>query len=125
MPFYLSVPDIKHMEICPKSCYHVKMKIDIGTTKKRRPPESFRPLLWGLRWKDIDTEEDKEDIIVNAINEGTLHQWRWLIQTYGKDAIREVLERRLETEFHPESRNLAKIIFLVKQFRHARRSSYR
>lgn len=92
--------------------------------QKRQLPEMFRPLLWGLRWDDLDVQEDKEDIIVNIINEGTLRHWRWLIDTYGKDVIRRVLERRLETEFHPESRNLAKIIFSISHFQHARRSSH-
>ena len=81
-------------------------------------------MLWGLRWDDIDVDEDKEDIIVNTVNEGTLEQWRWLVGAYGKDVIREVLERRLETEFHPESRNLAKIMFGVAQFQHVRKSSH-
>ena len=66
---------------------------------------------------------DKEDIIVNSINEGTLRHWQWLIHTYGKDTIRTVLEHRLETEFHTESRNLAKVIFGAFRFQHARRIS--
>ena len=83
-------------------------------------PEFFRPLLWSLKWKDVDIDEDKNDIIVNAVNEGSLAHWRWIIKTYGKEAIRGVLERRLASEFHPESRNLAKVIFSLSQFRHAR-----
>ncbi|OGF74142.1 hypothetical protein A2Z63_00225 [Candidatus Giovannonibacteria bacterium RIFCSPLOWO2_02_44_8] len=91
---------------------------------KRRLPEMFRPLLWSLRWEDIDIDEDKEDIIVNAVNEGTLKHWRWIIKMYGEEKIRGVLKRRLASEFYPESRNLAKVIFSVPQFRHARRSSH-
>lgn len=92
--------------------------------QKRQPPETFRPLLWGLRWEDIDVELDREDIIVNTINEGTLEQWRWILKTYGKNVIREVLQNRLDTEFHPESRNLAKVLFSLSHFRHARGSSH-
>lgn len=87
---------------------------------KKQLPTAFRPLLWSLRWKDIDVEEDKEDIIVNIINEGTLAQWRWIIKTYSKETIRAILEKRLETEFHPESGNLAKAVFSLSHFRHAR-----
>lgn len=89
-------------------------------TSPQRIPRSFKPLLWSLRWNALDREKDKEDIIVNTINEGSLDQWCWIIETYGKDTIRSVLEKRLETEFHPESRNLAKLIFSVSHFRHAR-----
>lgn len=87
----------------------------------QKPPPSFKPLLWWLRWKDINTTEDKEDIIVSVINEGTIAQWRWLIVTYGKETIRRVLKKRLETEFHPESRNLAKTLFSLSHFQHARK----
>jgi len=80
----------------------------------------FRPLLWSLQWERVDIEEDKDDIIVNSINEGSLAHWRWILKTYGRRTIREVLARRLASEFHPESRNLAKVIFPPLQFRHAR-----
>ncbi|MDO8663720.1 MAG: hypothetical protein Q7K28_02710, partial [Candidatus Wildermuthbacteria bacterium] len=62
----------------------------------------------------------KEDIIVSAVNEGSLAHWRWLIGMYGKDTIRKVLEKRLASEFHKESRNLAKVVFSLRGFRHAR-----
>ncbi len=92
--------------------------------RKHTVPEMFRPLLWWTRWEDIDAQEDKEDIIVSAVNEGTLLHWRWLIITYGKERIRKVLEQRLASEFHPESRNLARLVFSVSNFRHARGSAY-
>lgn len=95
----------------------------IPPTPSGRLPDSFRSLLWGLKWDELDVEDDKEDIIVNAINEGSLREWRWLVATYGKDAIRHVLENRLASEFHPESRNLAKLFFSVTSFRHARHSA--
>lgn len=100
------------------------MKQRKPNTLKRQPPKMFRPFLWWVKWEDVDIREDKEDIIVSAINEGTLDHWRWLIGTYGKETIRKVLEKRLETEFHRESRNLAKIIFSVPRFLHARKSAH-
>ena len=88
--------------------------------KKNRPPKIFQPLLWSFQWRDIDVVEDKDAIIVNAVNEGTLAHWHWLIQTYGKKTIKQVLEQHLASEFHPESRNLAKVVFSLSKFRHAR-----
>ena len=93
-------------------CYNVDMQ--------KQLPATFRPLLWSLRWNDIDIEEDKDDIIVNTVNEGTLDQWRWIIEAYGKDTIRAILEKHLATEFHPESRNLARVVFSIQNFSHAR-----
>lgn len=91
--------------------------------EKNTLPEMFRPLLWSLRWEEIDVERDKEDIIVAAVNEGCLDHWRWIIKRYGKEEIRRVLERRLVTEIHPESLNLARLIFGVEGLRHARGST--
>lgn len=92
-------------------------------TVKYELPASFRPLLWSLRWRDIRIDKDKEDIIVNTINEGTLADWHWLIETYGKKTIRRILQRRLATEFHPESLRLASIIFSLSPLHYARRGT--
>ncbi len=83
-------------------------------------PRMFRPLLWSLKWDKVDVLRDKEDIIVNTVNEGTLTHWRWIIKTYGKEVIRKVLSSRLSSELHPESLNLATIIFGLPPLRHAR-----
>lgn len=82
-----------------------------------RPPEIFQPLLWGLKWNALDAREDKEDIILAALNYGNLKHLRWIIKTYGKNEIKKVLSHRLETEIYPESRNLAKVFFSVSGFR--------
>ena len=84
-------------------------------------PLDVRPLLWYLKQDALDIQEDKHDIIINIVNEGTMQQWHWLVAAYGKDEIKHVLEQRLATEFHPESRHLAEIVFGVHQF-HAPRS---
>ncbi len=77
----------------------------------------FKPLLWGLKWKDLDVWKDREDIILAALNYGKMKNLRWIIDTYGKDEIKKILSRRLETEIYPESRNLAKVLFAVSGFR--------
>ena len=91
---------------------------------RNKLPDSFKPLLWSLKWDALDVDADKDDIIVAAVNEGTLDQWRWIIRTYGKATIQRVLEGRLETEFHLESRNLAKVVFSIPHFRHAREGAH-
>lgn len=98
-------------------------QLNVGQSRQR-VPQSFRPLLWSLRWRDIDIDTDKEDIILNTVNDGSLEQWRWLIATYGRDTVREVLEKRLSTELHPESRNLAKVVFGIRNLAHARKNSH-
>lgn len=83
-------------------------------------PYSFKSLLWSFRFDAIDPEKDKEDIIVNTVNDGTLAHWRWIVERYGRETIRQVLARRLATEFHPESLNLARAIFGLSSVRYAR-----
>lgn len=61
---------------------------------------------------------------MGAINDGTLNQWKWIRETYGDSVIRNVLKKRLVSEFHPESRSLARVVFGIKNFQHARRSPY-
>jgi hypothetical protein len=90
----------------------------------KKPPKTFKPLLWSFRWNDIDVQHDKEDIIVNTINEGNLKQWRWITKAYGKRTIRRVLKKRLASEFHPESLNLARILFSLSHLNYARKGTH-
>lgn len=83
-------------------------------------PESLRPLLWGLKWDELNVDDDKDDIIVGVVNGGRIADWKWLRMVYGNDIVKRVLENRLASELYPESRNLAKIFFGVNSFRHAR-----
>lgn len=87
--------------------------------KTQRPPTNIRPLLWSLKWSDLDIQADQDDIILNVVNEGTVQQLRWLVTTYGKARIRKVLQRHWASELHPESRNLAKVMFPTLRFHHA------
>jgi len=84
----------------------------------------LRPLLWSLDWDRVDVVEDKDDIILAVVNEGTLTNWKWLTVTYGVEEVRQTLERHLVTEFHPESRNLAQLLFGVHHFQHARAGAH-
>lgn len=97
------------------ACYNKSM-----ATTPNPLPESFRPLLWSYRFEDIDVDKHKAEIIVNTINYGSLAHWRWIIKQYGKASIQQVLQRRLASEFNPESGHLAQLIFSLKDFRHAR-----
>jgi len=95
----------------------------VKPTLKRQPPEMFRPLLWGLKWSAIDIWEHRHDIILNTVNYGSLKHWRWIIRAYGKEEIRRVLQKRLVTEFHSGSLNLARVIFSLSKVRRERLSN--
>ncbi|MDO8559140.1 MAG: hypothetical protein Q7R84_02305 [bacterium] len=66
---------------------------------KMKLPESFRHLLWSYRFSEIDIEEHKKTIIVNVLNYGDMDQWRWLIKTYGRKQLKEIIESLSASEF--------------------------
>lgn len=84
-------------------------------------PEFFKPILWSYDFPTIDSEKNKKVIIVNTINYGDLEHWHWLMQYYGKEAVRDVLEQIPSSEMRPRALRLATAIFSIKNFNHAPR----
>ena len=82
---------------------------DVST--RTQLPSFFQPILWSYNFSALDTETHKKVIIVNTINYGDLTHWRWIIEYYGKEAIREFLETLPVSEFRPRARRLAEIVF--------------
>lgn len=89
--------------------------------KNRELPEFFKPLLWSYDFSKIDPKKDKKVIIINSINFGDMKHWKWLIEVYGKDNIRNLLEEIPVSEIRPHVRRLASLIFSVGQFNYAPR----
>jgi hypothetical protein len=88
------------------------------------PPESLRPLFWSYDFSRIDLERHRKTIIVQVLNYGTFSQWRWLIETYGRAAVRGVLERIPATEIKPRTRRLTALVFDEPHFNYAPRGSH-
>ena len=86
-------------------------------------PETFRPLLWSYNFNRVDPERNRKIIIVQAINYGTLAHWRWLVQRYGRDAVRQLLTTVPATELRPRARHLASLVFGVERFNYAPRGT--
>ena len=61
-------------------------------------PETFRPLLWSYDFDRVDPLRHKKTIVVQTLNYGTLDQWRWLIRSYGREGVREVLTQVAASE---------------------------
>ena len=90
----------------------------------RIPPETLRLLFWSYDFSRIDLERHRKTIIVQVLNYGTFSQWRWLIETYGRDAVRAVLQQIPATEIKPRTRRLASLVFDVARFNYAPRGSH-
>ena len=87
-------------------------------------PEVFRPLFWSYRFLDLDTRADAKTIIVQLVNYGTLAHWKWLVDQYGRQQIKRVLESIPATEIKPRTRTLAGLLFSITNWRYAQRGTH-
>ena len=87
-------------------------------------PETFRPLLWSYDFAHIDPLKHKKTIIVQALNYGTLAHWRWLVKSYGREGVRDVLKHIPVSEIKPRSLRLASLVFGVEHFNYAPRGTH-
>jgi hypothetical protein len=87
-------------------------------------PSFFRSLLWSYDFAALDLEKDKKTIIIQSINYGDLTHWRWIMQYYGKDTIRNVLESIPVTELRPRALRLAALVFALKHLNHVPRGTH-
>jgi hypothetical protein len=87
-------------------------------------PETLRPLFWSYDFSRIDQNRHQKTVIVQVLNYGTFAHWRWLIETYGRDAVRTMLQQIPATEIKSRTRPLAALVFGVEQFNYAPRGSH-
>ncbi|MFH1175658.1 MAG: hypothetical protein V1698_02965 [bacterium] len=86
-------------------------------------PDFFKPILWSYDFSAMNPKKQSKTIIINAINYGNLNHWRWIIKYYGKDKIKEILQKIPTTEIKPKTRRLAEIIFSIDKFNYVPRSA--
>ena len=87
-------------------------------------PETFRPILWSYDFSRIDPLKHKKTIIVQALNYGTLAHWRWLVHSYGREGVRDVLTHVPASEIKPRSLRLASLVFGVEHFNYVPRGTH-
>jgi len=51
------------------------------------PPQSLQGVLWSVNVQQLDMQKDKEYIIHQLLNYGTMEELKWLFTTYGKSII--------------------------------------
>lgn len=59
--------------------------------KSTKLPEFLKPYFWDVEFNDIDVEKSKHFIVKRAIDRGNTSAVKFVIKTYGLDAIREVV----------------------------------
>ncbi len=63
----------------------------MNQAKKAQLPEYLRSYFWDVDFEDLDIKTHSFLIIKRILDRGNLSDIRWLIKTYGKDAIKEVV----------------------------------
>jgi hypothetical protein len=53
-------------------------------------PTSLQTVLWSADVSHLDTAKDKEYIVHQILSRGTLKQFKWLLDTYGKEEVTRV-----------------------------------
>lgn len=80
--------------------------------------------MWSYDFDRIDPTESKTALVVQAINYGTLAHWRWLVKSYGREGVREVLSNVPAAALRPRARRLASLVFGVDRFNYAPRGTH-
>ena len=86
-------------------------------------PKNFKYLLWSYNFSKIDPEEDIERIIINTINYGNWEHWQWIINYYGEQRVKEVIEDIPESEFRNRALKLISLLLKIKKMKYASRGA--
>jgi hypothetical protein len=79
------------------------------------PPKFIKPFLWSADFKKIDTEKDRDRIILSLLNVGSRKATKWLFSYYPKKEIKKVFtERAGKGELNKKSLNYWSIILKIK-----------
>ena len=77
--------------------------------------------MWSYDFNSLNLSKNKKTIILNTINYGDLKHWRWIIDYYGKDEVKKVLERVPVWELRKRVLKLASLIFSLRNLNYAPR----
>jgi|SRR3989344_2457927 len=59
--------------------------------RKTQVPESLRPYFWDVEFEKLGIKTHALLVIKRVLDRGNLNDIRWLVKTYGKDAIKKVV----------------------------------
>jgi len=61
------------------------------STTKNRLPEFLRPYFWDVEFENVNKETSKKFVIKRVLDRGNIRDVRYVVNTYGKDAIKDVV----------------------------------
>jgi len=87
-------------------------------------PRWFQKLYWWGNSSKIDSKYNQRVVVTQVINRGDLNQWRWLVQTYGKDELRDLVRNIPASEFRPRALKLISLLLGISKMNYASRNDY-
>ena len=84
-------------------------------------PVFFKPLLWSYKFSEISLKEDIERIIINTINYGDWIHWQWIINYYGRNKVKKIIENTPSSEFRQRAFKLILLLLRIKKIKYASR----
>lgn len=100
------------------------MKTVATRTNKHGLPETFKPILWSYVFAVFNPKKSVKTLIVQTINYGSLNQWRWIIDFYGKERVVEILQSIPASQIRPGARKLASLLLNIENFNYAQRGAH-
>lgn len=89
--------------------------------KDSKLPSFFKPILWSYDFSKVDPVETMERIIINTINYGDWQHWQWIINHYGKNKVKRIIEDTPASEFRKGSLRLISLLLGIKKMKYASR----
>lgn len=87
-------------------------------------PKWFQKLYWWGNSAKIDAQDNQRLVVAQVINRGSWDQWKWLVKTYGKSGLREIIENIPASEFRSGALNLISLLLGISKMNYASRNDY-
>ena len=94
------------------------------SVRTRSIPSWFKKFYWWGDDSKVDVERDKRTIIVQLINYGGWSHWKWLVQTYGREKLKKIIQEIPISEFRSSALKLISLLLGVKRMKYASRGDY-
>lgn len=98
--------------------------IEMWYTISMKVPRWFQKLYWWGNSSKIDVELNQRVVIAQTINRGNWDQWKWLVQIYGRDRLREIISNIPASEFRPGALKLILLLLGISKMNYASRNDY-
>ena len=73
--------------------------------------DPVRRLFWDMDADALDVAKHRRAIISRVLNYGTLADWQWIENQYGRNAIRAEVTGTIRSGIRERSRRLAELLF--------------